>query len=125
MSRPRRRISPADLILIVALALAVGAGLAAQTGAERGHHAVIQVDGETERRISLHRNDTYRVQGPAGEARIEVSDDQVRIVEAPCRRKLCVRRGWLASAGETATCLPNRLHVRVEGSESHYDAINH
>jgi hypothetical protein len=125
MTRLRRRVSPADLLVIAMLAVAVGAGLAAQTGVERGDRAIVQINGQTERRLSLHRDATYRVQGAAGETRIQVSDDRVRIVEAPCHRKLCVRRGWLDSSGDTTTCLPNRLHVRVEGDGSRYDAINH
>lgn len=125
MSRPRRRISFADLVMIGVLAAAVGGGLAAQVGTDRGHRALVQIDGETELRLNLHRDGTHQVRGPAGESRIEVTDGRVRIVEAPCRRKLCLRRGWLSTAGESATCLPNRLHLQVEGREQRYDAINH
>lgn len=64
------------------------------------------------------------VSGPLGETIIEIHDDRARIVRSPCRRKICIRAGWLTAAGDVAACVPNRVSVALLGADPRFDAIN-
>lgn len=125
MTATRRRVSLLDGLVIALLAATVGSLLAMQSGAGTGQAAVVHVDGEPVLHLDLSRDGEYRVSGPLGESRIEVADGRVRVAAAPCRRRVCLRRGWLDSPGESATCLPNHLHLSVEGPGQRYDSLNH
>jgi len=45
-------------------------------------------------------------------------------LDSPCRGKVCVHGGWLTEAGELLACLPNKIMVRILGSDSRFDAMN-
>lgn len=74
--------------------------------------------------FSLEKDMLHRVHGKLGDSIIEVRDHKVRFVDSPCNTRLCVHSGWLTAAGETAACLPNRVLIQVDGSNTRYDAIN-
>jgi hypothetical protein len=89
-----------------------------------GETAQILVPGAPTRNISLRDNHRYSVQGPLGDSILEVSDGRIRFVESPCDNKQCIHSGWLARAGDFATCLPNRVSILVNGADGAYDTIN-
>jgi hypothetical protein len=57
---------------------------------------------------------TFRVSGPLGQTQVEIRDGAARVVDSPCRDKVCVKMGWVRGAGEWAACVPNRVLLRVE-----------
>ncbi len=66
------------------------------------------------------------------EAILEILETgKVRVMESTCRDKICVRTGWIRRPGQAIVCLPNRIVVRLEGSEisdapeSPFDAITY
>ncbi|MDQ6950167.1 MAG: NusG domain II-containing protein [Mariprofundales bacterium] len=58
---------------------------------------------------------TIRIPGDIGVSVIALSAQGVRVVDAPCRGKYCVRSGMHRRAGEMIVCLPNRVTVRITG----------
>ena len=44
---------------------------------------------------------------------ILVSSDGIRFVSSPCSDKICVDRGVISKAGDSAVCLPQRVSVRI------------
>lgn len=88
--------------------------------------AVIYVDG-TER----HRLD---VDGPLREIAIVTDDGHrsviavgeggARFVDSDCPDRLCIDRGHLDKAGQSALCLPNRIEVRLEGAKNGEDDVD-
>lgn len=44
---------------------------------------------------------------------IEVSDGKVRVVKSDCPRQICVNMGWIAYAGDTIVCVPNRILIEI------------
>lgn len=55
---------------------------------------------------------------------VEIKDGKVRIVEADCPDKLCVKMGWISKFPQQIVCLPNRVVVKIAGTgEADVDAI--
>ncbi|MEE9141345.1 MAG: NusG domain II-containing protein [Gammaproteobacteria bacterium] len=77
---------------------------------------------EIEQTYSLTNDNRVEIAGPLGKTVVEFRDGRVRVAESPCRRKLCVHRGWLERAGEMTFCLPNAVSVELVG-DSYYDGI--
>ena len=114
-----------DLLLILALLVLAGAayGILRLTR-EPGNEAAVTVDGQLVLTVPLTREATVTV----GENRgfrnvVEVSGGRVRVLDADCPDRLCVRQGWISYDGESIVCLPHRLVVTVRGTEGDLDAV--
>ncbi len=114
-----------DILLILALLVLAGAayGILRLTR-EPGNEAAVTVDGQLVLTVPLSREATVTV----GENRgfrnvVEVSGGRVRVTDADCPDRLCVRQGWIRYSGESIVCLPHKLVVTVRGSEHDLDAV--
>ncbi len=114
-----------DMLLILALLVLAGAayGILRLTR-EPGNEAAVTVDGQLVLTVPLTREATVTV----GENRgfrnvVEVSGGRVRVLDADCPDRLCVRQGWIHYSGESIVCLPHKLVVTVRGSEHDLDAV--
>jgi hypothetical protein len=108
------RIRWTDFLVVSGLAACGLLGLRDTNGSPRGE-AVVVCGGETAIRIPLDRDQpAVRVRGPLGETVVEVRDGAARVVESPCRDKVCVKMGVVRDPGDWAACLPNRVVVRVD-----------
>lgn len=114
-----------DMFLILALLVLAGAayGILRLTR-EPGNEAAVTVDGQLVLTVPLTREATVTV----GENRgfrnvVEVSGGRVRVLDADCPDRLCVRQGWIRYSGESIVCLPHKLVVTVRGSEHDLDAV--
>ena len=109
------------LLLVLVLAVAAGVYLYAKTR-PKGAEAVIEQDGEVYRRVvlaDLKEPLTLEVNG----AVIELDKDGAHFVSSPCPDKICVNKGIIKRAGESAVCLPQRVGVRIEGGDSEIDSV--
>ena len=105
------------LLLVLVLAVAAGVYLYAKTR-PKGAVAVIEQDGEVYRRVVL-ADLKLEVNG----AVIELDKDGAHFVSSPCPDKICVNKGIIKRAGESAVCLPQRVSVRIEGGDSEIDSV--
>ena len=114
-----------DILLIaVLLLLALAVWGVLSLTRERGGEAVVTVDGALAATIPL----TVDASLPVGAGRgfrnvVEVSGGRVRVTEADCPDKLCVRQGWISREGESIVCLPHKLVVTVRGVAGDLDAV--
>ncbi|NIR59826.1 MAG: NusG domain II-containing protein [Gammaproteobacteria bacterium] len=113
------------LVTGAAAALVAGLYLALWDGGAPGARARVTVSGEAPRTVALDRDRRLTLDGPLGPTTLEVRDGRIRFTASPCRKKVCVRAGWLARAGEFAACLPNGVSVQVLGAARRFDAINY
>ena len=65
----------------------------------------------------LDEERTITLPGPVGNTVIAIEDGSVHVVSSDCREKICVRSGHIHRAGGWIVCLPNRIFIRIEGSE--------
>ncbi|MDR0347681.1 MAG: NusG domain II-containing protein [Coriobacteriales bacterium] len=84
----------------------------------KGRLALITDGDGTVREIPLDTNGRTEITTALGSNTIEVADGQIRVVDATCGNRDCVHQGAISSPGQTIVCLPNRLVIRVEGSEA-------
>ena len=121
MKRGDRRVL---LLLAGLLLLSLLPRLLSSDGGPRW--AVISVDGTERQRLE--------VDGPLREIEIVTDDGHrsvvavgeggARFVSSDCPDKLCVTRGRLDKAGQSALCLPNRIEVRLEGAKKGADDVD-
>jgi hypothetical protein len=111
-------------IIAVCLVLVAAAGtmvvLSGSRSSARGGLAVIEVNGRVVNRIVLGddaKKTTYRIKGRNGESAVEVQGGKVHMLESACRDKICVGMGWVDRAGQAVVCLPNRVVIRITGSQ--------
>ena len=86
-----------------------------------GEYVVVRVNGTEVARYPLHRDGVYPLN--QGSNLLCIENGQARITEANCPDGLCIRQGKIDAAGETLTCLPNRLTVTVYGKDASVDLI--
>ena len=103
-----------DLILILVLLFI---GFFAHRTLSGGENLVaeITVDNKPYQKIDLNSvTENYFIQ--INSLCIEVSNKKIRFISSDCHDKTCVNSGWLTSAGDFAACLPNRIAVKISGT---------
>lgn len=115
-----------DWLLIAALLVgAAAAQLYLARAGTQGETAEVYVDGALRARIALDDPGSTEVAGRLGPVEMVVEDGRIRVANAPCPHKVCIRMGRKGSAGDTIVCVPSRLLVRITGApaEREVDAI--
>ena len=120
----RPRLHWLDLLVITVAGAGIGALLAGHWPSGAASEARIYLEGERALTLALSEDGHHRLNGPLGETLLEIRDGRIRFLEAPCNERICLRRGWLRHNGESASCIPNRVHVQLAGRERAYDSIN-
>lgn len=78
--------------------------------------AVIYLDGKQIRTVQLDTDGEFTV-GGAYENTITVRDGRIAVTASDCPGEDCVHTGWISRAGSSIICLPNRLEIRITGSD--------
>ena len=122
----KRKTLKNDILLIAALLLAalLAWGVLRLTRASGGE-AVVTVDGETVATLPLTEDTVVNIGAGEGFSNVvEVSGGRVRVSDADCPDRLCVRMGWISRDGESVVCLPHKLAVTVRGGARGPDAVS-
>jgi hypothetical protein len=107
-----------DTFLIIGLLIVALLGLGAVRYRAGGTHTVsVQVNGEEVVRAPLAEDRHLSVDGPLGRTEIEIKGERVRVVNSPCRRKICVHTGWIHKSYQTIICVPNRVVIDLMGGK--------
>ncbi len=111
-----------DVCLIVAIAL-VGLVLlfALSPKAEPGSFVVVEVDGKSVARYPLSQDGVYVLNG--GSNTLEISGGRVRMLDADCTNRQCIRQMWISRSNQSIVCLPNRVVVTIAGGDSSVDFV--
>lgn len=105
----------ADRLLFVCLLSLSLAGIFITGDAlSQGSDVIIETAGKPAYRLPLDVDRVLTVEGPHGISRIEILGGKVRITEASCRNRICLREGWVSRG--VIVCLPNKLVIKVGGS---------
>lgn len=108
------------LILTGALLLlsAAASAIVWYGGREEGQTALVYQDGVCIRSIDLSQVEepySFTVEWEDGYNVVEVERGRIRVSEADCPDKVCVRRGWVSDSAAPIACLPHRLVIQLEG----------
>jgi len=109
------------IILILVLSLAGMTFVSAMGIDSNQKYAVIQVNGETLKKISIsgnEKNQIYDFQFGGGQkGTIEINNGELRMLEMDkkiCPNGICSDTGWISKKYQTIVCLPNRITVSFE-----------
>ena len=73
--------------------------------------------------LSEEKNRCFVVEYGSSSNTIEIRDGKIRVLEAECPDKTCVRSGWLTSSAMPIVCLPNHLVIEFASGQGEIDAI--
>ncbi len=88
---------------------------------EEGDSVVVSVDGVTVGKYPLNVNATYNLSGITATEEnpitnvLVIENGVAYLVDANCPDKTCVTRGKIRYVGQSRTCLPNMLTVKIVG----------
>lgn len=123
-------IKKGDLILGAVLVLVIAAsfiGVHIYKSNDTGKHriAVIKQNNAVVKKINLDQIvEPQRVEiGGNYKEVILVEKGRIRFEEANCPDLVCVKAGWLTKKGDMAVCLPNKVSIKIEGSEDSIDGV--
>lgn len=103
-----------DALLILSLLL-IGAAafLLIRLTAKDGRYVTVEVGDEPPITVSLDTPAEIPLAGGGNTLVIENGKAYVR--DCTCPDKLCEKQGKISKSGESITCLPNHVHIRVDG----------
>lgn len=82
----------------------------------------IQVNGEEIDTVEFSDEiigETLRIETDYGYNVLEFGDEELKIIDASCLDKLCIKMGSINKVGQLLVCLPNRLVIEIrEGGET-------
>ncbi|MBQ1350529.1 MAG: NusG domain II-containing protein [Ruminococcus sp.] len=115
------------LIAVAAAIFAAGiVGCLLLLFAPSDHNKVlIRRDGEVLYSLDLskEKNRTFVIPYGGSSNTIEIRDGRIRVMEAECPDKVCVRTGWLSSSAIPIVCLPNHLEISFASGNDDIDAV--
>lgn len=81
-------------------------------------YVYISVDGELIKTIPLHtisNGEEFTVKTKLGVNIIKIENGMVKIIDADCPDKICVKDGPISKPGEMLVCLPHKVVVEIKG----------
>lgn len=106
------------LLAVVALIALAGGAMLLLRGGDR-LQVTVQVNGEVVMRQPLDGAErTRRIEAGGGFNEVRIGNGSAAVMHADCPDKLCVQRGEIDEAGQSAVCLPHKLVVSIDGKGS-------
>lgn len=84
---------------------------------KKANIANVYYENELILEIDLSINKTYEVDGYNGKIKIEVLNNQIRVVEENSPYHLCSKQGFVSKSGESIICLPNKIIIELPSDE--------
>lgn len=115
------------LIIIIIAAIAIGYGWKMYVGYKfRNSQSIasIEIDGKPYGSYDLKNvgSKTIKLELPDDEnSVVEFSDGKVRVKEANCPDKVCVKTGWISKPGEMIVCIPYKVVIKISGEKQDVD----
>jgi hypothetical protein len=70
-----------------------------------------------EKRVFEMKDDQIIIEeGALGNVKIVIENGRACIMESTCPNQTCVKSGWISAIGESVTCAPNQVLIRIQGS---------
>lgn len=123
-----RKFKKGDLILVVFIGIIVSipllwnfihtSGSQASSGeASKELIAVVTRDGKRVAEVDLNKvtEPQYIHLEDGIQLTVEVEKGRIRVLDADCPDKICVKYGWLTKPGDQAICLPSKTIVKIQG----------
>ncbi len=115
----RKLITKNDTLLIVFLALVIAVSFLLKGFSDESLVAEIYYDGEIVETVNLAEREEKRiVTGENSSVVVVARDGKIYFEKSPCPDKVCIKSGELDKNGDFASCLPEKVVIKVSSSES-------
>lgn len=92
-----------------------------------GTYAEITLDGKLYKKIPLSEHkgeDKINIETNYGYNVIDINNDSIRILDADCKDKICIKAGSISKPGESLVCLPHKLVVEIKSTSNNNNDID-
>lgn len=124
------KLKPLDIaVIIVLIVIALGSSAAAFINSHKNFdkkYVEIEVKGKLYKRLPLDnsRNEKIEIKTDLGENIIDISNGKVRILDADCADKICIKDGSIDKPGDILVCLPHKVIVQIKGQNVETDDLS-
>lgn len=115
------------LIIFIVISIMIGYGVKIYNSNKYKNNdsiAIIEIDGLEYGKYDLKTVNNKTLELKVSEnavSIVEFKDGKVRIKEANCPDKVCVKTGWISKPGEIIVCLPYKIVIKVSGERQDVD----
>lgn len=110
------------LLLIVVVVAAAICALRFWLGDKHSGYVTVRIDGEVVASYDLSEDQEVELNGGTNTMRIE--DGTVKMIQADCPDKLCMKQKAISKNRENIICLPNNIVLQIANQdESELDAV--
>lgn len=110
----------ADIFLILVIVFIIMIAVKFSNRLEYDSSIVNIVTPDSSFAVALSTDTLFFLQGRMGNIELQIENNAVRIVEAPCPGQDCVNSGWIREQTESIICLPSGISVHIRGSDDRY-----
>lgn len=113
------------MVITVLLALSFSAFLFARASESEAAEAVIMVAGNQYMTVRLDEPGVYEITDGHFHNTAVVENGAIRITDADCPDKTCIKTGKIYLTNQSIACLPNRVFISVTaGGDAEIDSIS-
>jgi hypothetical protein len=115
------------LIILIVVSIAIGYGVKIYNSNKYKNNdsiAIIEINGTEYGKYDLKTANNKTLEIKVSEdavSIVEFKDGKVRIKEAQCPDKVCVKTGWISKPGEVIVCLPYKIVIKISGERQDVD----
>lgn len=104
-----------DIILIAGILLLILLGMLLYFTLQTKDNLKVSIyyDKELVKRVDLNQENEFEI----NQVVILIKNNEVRVISSVCKDQICVHQGKIQYAGQTITCLPQKVFIQIEGSE--------
>lgn len=109
------------LVAVILCVACAGIFLYAELGQKSAGNVIVKVDGEVKQSYSLSECKEVKIDDTNV---FLIQDGKVKMTEADCPDKICVKHKAISKNKETIVCLPNKVVLEIVGEdETVLDAV--
>ena len=117
MSSQRFSFRKGDIFAaILVILLAIGVGIAYLPGNTTGGQVEIYQNGQLLETYPLNADRSISIDADFHNT-VQIHSGKVAVTASSCPGTDCVHSGWISTPGRSIVCLPNRVEVRIVGTE--------
>jgi hypothetical protein len=103
------------LLFLLLISLSIAGMFISKDALSHGTDVLVEIEGKQVYKVPLYVDRFLEIGGPDGSTVVEIQGGRVRVKEAHCRNRLCIREGWVSKGA--IVCLPNKIVVFIGGSK--------